>query len=84
MIPVKLEDLLHTREELVRLIKENLTERERQFILSVKKSEPLWDLFELDHIRLLPAVQWKLQNISQMNSKKHEQAVEKLEKYLEL
>jgi len=82
--PVQLDELLGIREKLIRLIKNDLSEKERRFILSVKKGEPEWELFELDHIDSLPAVNWKLQNIRQMNPKKHKQAVNKLKDYLEL
>jgi len=82
--PVNLDELLDTRKKLIRLIKSDLSEKERRFILSVKLSEPEWELLEIDHIEALPAVNWKLQNIRQMNPKKHKQAVNKLKDYLEL
>lgn len=82
--PVELKDLLLVRKELIKIIKDNLSESERRFILSVKMGEPEWDLFELDHIKSLPAIKWKLLNLKKMDIKKHKQAVSKLKKYLEL
>ena len=68
----------------MKLIKENLTEKERRFILSVKMGEPQWDLLEFEHIKNLPAVQWKLENINRMDTKKHQIAIDKLKNFLEL
>jgi predicted nucleotidyltransferase component of viral defense system len=81
---IKLDDLLQTREQLVKLIKENLTEKERQFILSIKMGEPAWDLFDINHVKDLPAVKWKLANIEKMDRKKHKAAVEKLQEFFGL
>ena len=79
-IPV--EALEKSREDLVRMIKEELTEDEREFILSVKKAQPVWELLGLEDIEDLPAIQWKLMNLSKMNSSKHKVAVRKLREYL--
>jgi hypothetical protein len=57
-------------------------DKEKTFILSVKKGEPQWDLIELKGINLLPAVQWKLLNLSWMDKKKRKLALSKLENTL--
>jgi predicted nucleotidyltransferase component of viral defense system len=81
---ISLKDLIQTRATLVRLIKRSLTINERRFILSVKQREPQWSLLDLEHIRDLPAVKWKLINLGRMNSSKHQKAVKHLREYLEL
>jgi hypothetical protein len=81
-VKVSLEELEVTRAKLVKTIRESLNDKERQFILSVKKGAPSWDLLELGGIELLPAVRWKLYNISQMDKNKHKLAIHKLEKCL--
>jgi hypothetical protein len=81
-IKVSLEELEAARTELVKTIGRKLTETERQFILSVKKGSPQWELFDLEGIERMPAVQWKLINISRMDKKKHMAALRKLEKCL--
>lgn len=83
-VKVSLEELEQTRTELVQSIRVNLTSEERQFIVSVKRGDPQWDLLGLKGIDLLPAVKWKLFNISNMDKKKHKLALNKLEKCLEL
>ena len=67
------------RVRLVRAIREGMTDRERRFILSVKKGAPNWEAIELEGIDRLPAVQWKLLNIAKMDKAKHKQALKKLE-----
>jgi hypothetical protein len=66
------------RDKLIKTIKEGLTDKERQFILSVKKGEPDWELIELDGVDRLPAVRWKLLNIAKMNKAKHKEALKRL------
>ena len=82
--PVPLEELLVTREELVDLIRNQLTSEEKRFLLSVKEGEPDWDLLGINGIADLPAVQWKLLNIRRMNPLDHRRAVSKLQAYLGL
>jgi hypothetical protein len=60
----------------------DLTSDERRFIVSIKQGQPLWDLLELEGIQDLPAVKWKLLNISRMDPTKHQKAVHKLRDYL--
>ena len=78
-----LEDLLDTRKTLVSLMKESLTNEERNFLISVKKGEPKWDLLGITGVKDLPAVKWKLMNIKRMDKNKHKKALEKLSNYLE-
>ena len=80
--PVNLDDLINTRLELIKRIKESLTKDEVKFILSVKNKEPEWGLLELEGIGNLPGVKYKLMNLNKMEPKKHKLAYEKLKKYL--
>jgi hypothetical protein len=81
-VEVSLGELEATRSNLVKIIRENLTDAERNFILSIKKGEPHWELLGLEGIDLLPAVRWKLLNIAKMDKKKRAAAIIKLEKSL--
>ena len=81
---VTCEDLEKTREELVSMISRELTIQEKQFIVSVKEGMPQWDLIGIEGVENLPAVKWKLLNISRMNPSKHKKAVHKLRDYLEV
>ena len=68
---------------MVKHLKSDLTEREIQFIISVKSKKPQWDLIEVAHIKDLPAVKWKLLNLEKMDQKSHEKALKKLIKIFE-
>ncbi|MFQ5651387.1 MAG: nucleotidyl transferase AbiEii/AbiGii toxin family protein [bacterium] len=81
---IELDDLVQARLELIHFVKYSLSERERQFLLSVKQIKPRWELLELQHIKNLPAVQWKLLNLKRMDKAKHSKAVEKLRSFLEI
>jgi len=52
-----------TREELVHTIHSNLTEEDREFILSIKRLAPRWHLYDFKDF---PSVKWKLQNIQKL------------------
>jgi len=81
---VTCEDLEETREELVSIIAEGLTIQEKQFIISVKEGQPLWDLIGIKGIENLPAVKWKLLNLGRMSPAKHKKAISKLREYLKI
>ena len=81
-VKVALRELEEARDILVREIHKRLTDKEKKFIISVKKGKPEWELLSLRSIDLLPAVQWKLLNISRMGKVKQNTALNKLEKAL--
>ncbi len=76
------EELEEARAALVKAIRKDMTDKERRFILSVKKGDPEWELIELEGVDRLPAVQWKLLNIGKMDKTKHRQALRRLEECL--
>lgn len=78
---VPVEELEDVREELICIIHRDLTDDEKQFLLSFKSREPDWSLLGIEHvdaIKELPAIRWKLLNLGRMSDEKHRQAVEKL------
>jgi predicted nucleotidyltransferase component of viral defense system len=79
---VTCENLDTTRDDLVSMLRSKLTTEERKFIVSVKEGYPMWDLLELEGIKDLPAVKWKLLNIGKMHPSKHQKSVHKLRNYL--
>ena len=80
---VSLRDLEETRGNLIELINSSLTERDRKFLLTFKHGTPDWSLLNVTDIEHLPAVRWKLQNLSRMSVASHTQAVLELERVLE-
>jgi len=68
--PIKLNDLLQTREELIKALSSTLTENEREFLFSVKEGEPNYSLMPFHHLEQLPALQWKIMNVRKMEKNK--------------
>jgi len=79
---IPFEVLEKTINELVETFREEFTRDERKFIVSVKEGHPRWDLLAIEGVEDLPAVKWKLLNISKMDPAKHRKAVNKLRDYL--
>ncbi len=76
--------LCETRERLVTEIRKNLDADEKRFLVSIKRGEPERDALGIVHLRELPALQWKLQNIRRMEKGKRKTALEKLQKTLDM
>ena len=82
--PIELQTLLDTRETLIARINEELTDKERQFLLSINQMTPDWTLLNIDNLEYLPAIQWKLHNLEIMSKDKHHEYNENLKKVLKL
>jgi len=77
-VHVSYEDLIQVRDRLIQLIKKNLTQDEKDFLISFKRGEPDWNLLDVKGVENLPAVKWKLLNIQKMDEGKRGEFVEKL------
>ena len=75
--------LCQARERLVNLIRQELDKDEKRFLLSMKQGEPEWDILGIKHLKELPALQWKLQNIRRMEKRKQADALGKLQRVLD-
>jgi hypothetical protein len=82
--PVPLAVLEDTRERLIERINADLTAAEREFLLSMKRLEPKWELLGLPGVERLPGPQWKLYNLRKMDGAKRRAAEEQLRKRLGL
>jgi len=80
--PVSLEDLVEARERLIRTVHARLGAREKQFLISLKRMEPDWDLLGVPGADTLPAIRWKLHNLGEMGAARHKAAVDNLERVL--
>jgi Nucleotidyl transferase AbiEii toxin, Type IV TA system len=83
-VPVTCEELIAVRERLIDLLRLSLSIDEKRFLLSVKELEPDWTLLGVTGVDELPAVRWKLQNLTKMPKPKHRLAVAKLKEVLDL
>lgn len=80
-IDIGLDELIKTRELLIKTIHTDLTDEEKKFLISFKSKEPRWELLDMEKIEIvqeLPSVKWKMKNLMQMPEKKHAAALEKL------
>ena len=82
--PVPLAVLEDTRERLIERINADLTAAEREFLLSMKRLEPKWELLGLPGVEHLPGPQWKLYNLRKMDAAKRRSAEDQLRKRLGL
>lgn len=80
--PITLESLEAAREELITTIRQMLTEEDRRFLLAVKRGDADWNTFAIPEAQHLPAVGWKLHNLSLMEKAKRQKALRSLERTL--
>jgi predicted nucleotidyltransferase component of viral defense system len=79
--PVTQAELEEAREEIIKLT-QNLSGAEKEFLISFKSGKPQWDLLGLVDVDKLPAVRWKLINISKMSNSNYTEALEELKQKL--
>jgi predicted nucleotidyltransferase component of viral defense system len=85
--PVELSALLSARERMVSELQAGLDAKEREFLLSLARSEPNWGLLDIEHLEQVPGVQWKLRNLERLakaNPKKLEAQEQELEALLRI
>jgi Nucleotidyl transferase AbiEii toxin, Type IV TA system len=70
---VDLRVLLNTRDRMIAEIHAHLDPSERQFLLSLVAGEPDWGLLGIAHLRELPAIRWKLQNLERLRRERPDQ-----------
>lgn len=82
--PDSLKEIGEAREELIRLLLRDLSDKERRFAISIKAAKPEWRLLGIEGIDKLPGIQWKLRNIKRMPVDKHRKQLGYLKKVLGL
>jgi predicted nucleotidyltransferase component of viral defense system len=76
------EEYESVRKKLIATIHENLTDSDKEFLLSVKNITPDWSIYDFQRF---PAINWKLQNLQKLKTKnphKHREQYEILKKKL--
>jgi predicted nucleotidyltransferase component of viral defense system len=83
---VALDLLKETQERLIAQLPRALSTSHREFLLSLVRAEPAWDLMPFKHLQHLPALQWKLLNLRKLKSRdatrflaQHDELVAKFE-----
>jgi predicted nucleotidyltransferase component of viral defense system len=84
--PVELKALVSARERMIAELKAGLDAAEREFLLSLVRNEPNWDLLGIEHLEQLPGIRWKLENLGRLakaNPKKLKEQAQELERLLD-
>jgi Nucleotidyl transferase AbiEii toxin, Type IV TA system len=83
-IPATLKDLVDARSRLITQLRTDLRSTEREFLLSLKRGEPRWELMPVAHLAQLPAIRWKVANVQQLARRPaaHKAAIERLQRVL--
>ena len=82
-VPVELDVLLQTREELIKTVNKKLTPAHKEFLIGFKKGQADWSLLPFKNIKELPSIKWKEINLSKMDTTSKTQAIKKLQAVLE-
>lgn len=76
------EEYEEIREKLVVTVNDRLTDKDKDFLLSVKNVTPDWGIYDF---RRFPSINWKLQNLQKLktnNPEKHREQLERLKEKL--
>lgn len=85
-LPFGPEDYKRSREELIKMIHDSITDEDKSFFLSFEQGEPSWNLCFAGDLSVYPSVQWKLLNIQRLknaNPDKFKEGLKKLEVFLQ-
>jgi predicted nucleotidyltransferase component of viral defense system len=85
--PVDLTKLVETRARLAADLHQDLDMNERKFLLSLVRNTPDWGLLDIEHLEQLPAIHWKLENLTRLahsNPRKFAEQAQMLEGLLGL
>lgn len=80
--PIELADLIESRSELIRNVNAMIDERDRKFLVDFKEGHPDWSYFSVPYIKNLPAVQWKMHNLDQVDALERQRMVDRLKEHL--
>jgi len=81
-VPVKLDDLLATRERIISTLVHDMPDHHRNFLISFKQGSPDWDLLGIPDAVNLPAVRWRMQNLRHMSDERRSVLLARLQKVL--
>ena len=76
--PVKIENLIETREEMIDLIVGQMPAAHRQFLIGIESGGADWSTTGLEKAAELPAVRWKLSNLDKVEPRRRADFAERL------
>ena len=84
-VPFDYTDFETTRKVLIEKVNQNLTDADREFLISFEFGVPIWDKCCAGDLNGYPSIQWKLKNIlilKETNPSKFNEGIEKLRRFL--
>jgi predicted nucleotidyltransferase component of viral defense system len=69
---VSLETLARTRANMKRDLPRALTPKHKDFLLTLVRAAPEWDLMPFPHLQEIPALKWKLANLEKLKATKRD------------
>jgi predicted nucleotidyltransferase component of viral defense system len=78
---VLLRELDETFHDLVKIIKQNFTESDIEFLISLLELKPKWDLIFVKNLYDYPSIKWRMLNITKMDPFKRTVEIRKLQEY---
>ena len=78
-VPVALDVLVRTREELVAGIVGRMPDAHREFLRSIASGEPKWSLLEVPDVSSLPAVEWRMRKLAQLEERERSAMIRRVE-----
>ncbi len=67
--PILLSTLQETQKRLIDELPRALSASHREFLLSIVRADPNWDLMPFQHLAELPALRWKWLNLEKLRSR---------------
>lgn len=84
-VPFDYTDFENTRKVLIENVNQNLTDMDREFLLTFENGVPDWDKCCAGNLNSYPSIQWKLKNIltlKETNPSKFSEGIKKLSQFL--
>ncbi len=83
---ISLGELVAARERLRKELSVALTKSQKGFLLSLARAEPDWTLMSCQHLKEMPAIRWKLENLlrlKKLNANKFDVQADELQRLFE-
>ncbi|ELR70195.1 hypothetical protein C900_03880 [Fulvivirga imtechensis AK7] len=80
--PFTYENYEDTREKLIGLVQNSLTQKDKDFLIGFKGLQPDWSIYSYEQY---PSIRWKLLNLQRLkdnNPEKYDQHVNRLKEFL--
>ena len=82
-VPVSIDDLVRTREDLIAEAVGRMPDAHRRFLLAFERGEPDWTLLDAPVAATLPAVQWRMANLARLDETRQGELAARLEAALD-